>query len=225
MSRNNENFSSLGVIAIYKPSGPTSNDIVQQVKKITGIKKVGHAGTLDPLAKGVLVLGIGRDATKKLGTVVQKEKEYIATIRLGQTSSTDDEEGVKEMILVNNPPNISIVSKTIKSFEGNIEQTPPIYSAIKVNGKEAYKYARKGKEVNLRPRPVLIKEIELLDCKWPDLKIRVVTGPGVYIRSLARDIGIELSTGGYLKKLERIRVGEYTKDSSVTPDQLMRDEV
>lgn len=207
------------IIAIYKPSGPTSHDIINELRKITGIRKIGHAGTLDPQAKGVLVVGIGREATKRLSEVVRKEKEYIATIRLGQESTTDDREGEKTKIEVINIPSDKIVNKVITNFKGKITQTPPVYSAIKVKGKRAYKSARQGKEIKLEPRKVLIKKIEILNYRWPELSIRVVTGPGVYIRSLARDIGKDLEVGGYLSDLERVRVGDFIKERSLSLSQ------
>jgi len=204
------------IIGIYKPRGPTSHDIVDRVRKITGIKKVGHAGTLDPLASGVLVMAIGRSATKKISEYVGKEKEYIADVRFGVESETDDEEGKKHRIKQpdNHKVKLEEVEKVIPKFIGIIEQVPPIYSALKIKGKSAYKYARKGEVVKMKSREIEIKEIEILDYKWPDLKLRVVTGPGVYIRALARDIGHDLRVGGYLAGLERTRVGEFViKDS------------
>lgn len=200
------------IIGIYKEKGPTSNDVVQEVKKIVG-EKVGHAGTLDPLAKGILVIGIGK-STKELDKIVKKEKEYIADIKLGMTSETDDEEGEKYNFKVEVIPSIEDLQEVIKKFIGEILQTPPIYSAIKVKGQEAYKLARKGMEVKLESRKVNIFNIEILKYNYPDLKLKVTTGPGVYIRSLARDIGSGLKTGGYLADLERTRVGEFTKENS-----------
>ncbi len=208
------------IIPIYKPRGPTSHDIVNQVRKVVGTRAVGHAGTLDPLAEGVLVVGIGREATKKLANVVAKEKEYEATMRLGVASTTDDEEGKKTERAVAAVPECSAVEQAIQLFVGVIEQTPPVYSAVKIAGKEAYKYARAGKPVNVKPRAVEIKKIEVLSYEWPVLKLRVVTGPGVYIRSLARDIGAKLGIGGYLTALIRTRVGEYTLQKSVQLEDL-----
>jgi len=208
-----------GIIVVIKPKGPTSHDIIDQLRKITGIKKIGHAGTLDPLASGVLVVGIGREATKKLGEIVQKEKEYVATIRFGEESTTDDAEGEKKKFGVAEIPTLDNIKKIIEKFKGEILQTPPVYSAVKVRGKPAHRRVRKGEQVKLEPRKVLIKKIELIEFNWPDLKLRVVTGPGVYIRSLARDIGTELQVGGYLSDLERVRVGQYLKEKAVTPEQ------
>jgi len=202
------------IVGIIKPKGPTSNDIVQKVKKITG-KKVGHAGTLDPLASGVLVLGIDKD-TKRLNEVVKKEKEYVATFKFGAYSTTDDEEGEKTEIEVKETPNREKIEEIVKEFIGEISQIPPKYSAVKIKGKEAYKLARKGEDVSLEPRIVKIEKIEILGYDYPLLEVKIVTGPGVYIRSLARDIGEKLGVGGYMAELERTRVGNYTKENSYT---------
>lgn len=208
------------IVSIRKPKGPTSHDIIYQIRKITGIKKVGHAGTLDPLASGVLVIGITREGTKQMHELVQKEKEYIATIKLGQTSTTDDEEGEKTQVFQSGQaqPDIAEVQEVLRQFKGMIKQVPPLYSAIKIKGKAAYKYAREGKEITLEARDAEIKEIELLDYSWPILQVRFVTGSGVYIRSLARDIGAELKTGGYLADLQRTRVGDFSIDNALTLD-------
>lgn len=203
------------IIAVYKPKGPTSNDVVQIIKKLTGVKKVGHAGTLDPLAKGVLVVGIGREATKKLSGFVKKEKEYIANVKLGQFSTTDDEEGKKTVVKISKKPTLQEIKKVILKFQGKISQTPPLFSAVKIKGHEAYKLARQGKEPKLKPRQVEIKKIKILKYSWPILKLKVITGPGVYIRSLARDLGKVLGVGGYLADLERTRVGQFTKKDSI----------
>jgi tRNA pseudouridine55 synthase len=210
------------IFAVYKPKGPTSNQILTKIRKRTGIKKVGHAGTLDPLAQGILVVGVGRAATKQLGTIVAKEKEYLATIRLGYTSTTDDNEGQKEKIQDITKPLLVHVKNTLKQFKGEIDQVPPIYSAIKIKGQEAYKLARKGKEVKMKSRKALIKKISLISYKYPYLKIKVITGPGVYIRSLARDIGQTLGTGGYLSSLERTRVGQFTKSKALKLNQIKK---
>ena len=209
----------IGIYSIYKPVGPTSFGIISELRKITGVRRIGHAGTLDPLAKGVLVVAIGAEYTKKLDEIVAKEKEYIADIRLGATSTTDDEEGDKQKVESNKQIGINDIEKVISGFIGQIEQVPPIYSAIKMGGKRAYDLARKGKAPLMSARPVEIKEIELLSYKWPDLKLRVTTGKGVYIRSLARDVGKALGVGGYLAGLERTRVGQYKKGGSLTVEE------
>lgn len=201
-----------GIFAVYKPKGPTSNQVLEEIRKVVGKGvKVGHAGTLDPLARGVLVVGIGRQATKKLKDIVGQEKEYLATIKLGVTSTTDDEEGEKRVVNEKKTPSISEIKKTVEAFIGEIEQTPPVYSAVKIRGVEAYKRARRGERIKLEPRRVRIKQIEVLNYQYPNLRLKVLCGPGTYIRSLARDIGHKLATGGYLSDLERTRVGRFHK--------------
>lgn len=204
-----------GIFAVYKPKGPTSHDLIDLLRKLTGVRRIGHAGTLDPLAEGVLVVGIGREATKKLHKVMSGEKEYIARIRLGQTSATDDEEGEKRIIKIKRPPTRAAVLQALQSFQGEIDQTPPAFSAVKIKGRAAYKYARAGKIPELRSRKVFIKNIRLLSFRWPFLRIRVITGPGVYIRSLARDLGDTVGAGGYLAGLKRIRVGSFSASGSL----------
>ena len=213
------------IFSIYKPKGPTSFDIIRGIQKALGQRKgIGHAGTLDPLASGVLVVGIGREATKKLGEIVGKEKEYIAKVYLGKTSTTDDEEGEKTEHEAKNIPTREEVEAAVKTFIGTIMQTPPIYSALKFGGQTAYSLARKGKNVELKARPIEIKGIGGLSYKWPILTLRGETGPGAYIRALARDIGIKLGIGGaYLADLERTRVGEFTKENSMTLEEAAKE--
>jgi tRNA pseudouridine55 synthase len=202
------------IFAMYKPLHWTSHDVVNYLRRLTGERRIGHAGTLDPLATGVLVVAVGREATKRLEAEVKKEKEYVAEITLGQTSSTEDSEGDKTTHEVKNIPAQELVQKIVEQFVGEIQQTPSIYSAVKIHGKEAYKYARKGQTVVLGPRNVFIKSIEVIEYSWPVVRVRVITGAGVYIRSLARDIGEALSTGGYMSALVRERVGDFTLNDS-----------
>ncbi len=203
-----------GIMGVYKPKGPTSHDIINRLRAITGIRKIGHAGTLDPLARGVLVIGIGAEATKQLHTVVQSEKEYMAVMRLGMISATDDGEGPLQKILMTNNhyPKQQDIEEIISRFMGKIEQTPPAYSALKMQGMPAYARVRRGEQIIMKPRTVEIKELEIISYAWPDIALRVVTGPGVYIRALARDIGAALGCGAYLADLERTRVGQFTKE-------------
>ncbi len=210
------------MIGINKPLGITSHDVVDRVRRITGIRKVGHAGTLDPLASGVLVVGIGRAATRQLQGICDTSKEYAADVRLGRYSQTDDEEGEKTAVEVKDVPGRERIEQVLAGFTGEIEQVPPVYSAVKIDGRAAYKYARKNQALDMtkRVRKVRIDEIELLEYAWPDLKLRAVTGAGVYIRTLARDIGAALETGGYLTGLVRTRVGEYRIEDAVTLEDL-----
>jgi len=211
-----------GIFAVYKDVGMTSHDVVDMVRRYTGQKRVGHAGTLDPCAKGILVVGVGRPATRQLGQIVEKEKEYTTRIRLGWTSTTDDREGEKQEVLVSTIPSEQAVRDALEVFQGVISQRPPAFSALKVGGRPAYKLARAKKPVELAPREVLVKEIELLAYEWPIADVRMVTGPGVYVRAVARDLGEALGTGGYVEELERTRVGSYTTDQAVAISELRR---
>ena len=222
------------ILNINKPKGMTSHDVVDEVRQITGEKRVGHAGTLDPFATGVLVVAVGKEDTKKLNAITKNtEKEYVATLEIGKTSTTGDPEGKISPALRSDPDllrrdyphpfgseRLTQIKDTLKSFMGEIEQTPPPHSAIKVKGVPAYKLARKGQDVKLSPRRVVIKELDLLEYHPPFLKIRVVCGAGTYIRSLAQDIGKKLSTGAYLTELERTRVGSFTIKDSISLEQL-----
>ena len=212
------------ILNINKPTGITSHDVVDKVRKITGERRVGHAGTLDPFAEGVLVVGVGRESTKQLGDISKNsEKEYIATLELGKTSTTGDPEGDIQNTgskgFVNGIKQNQIV-QALKQFKGEIEQVPPAYSAIKIGGEPAYKKARRGEKFILPKRKVRIYEIKLLEWKPPFLKIRVVCSSGTYIRTLAEDIGKVLSTGAYLTKLLRTRVGSFNIAESKTIEEL-----
>lgn len=208
-------FPQAGTVAVWKPVGMTSHDVVALVRRVTGVSRVGHGGTLDPLACGVLVVAIGREATKGLDAAVKGEKEYAAEIRLGATSVSGDREGPIAEVPGAAAPARDAVAAAAEKFVGNIMQVPPAYSALKLAGKPAYEYARAGKEIAMKAREVEIREIEIVSYAWPDLVLRVVTGPGVYIRSLARDIGAELGTGGYLFGLARTRVGNFRSEGAI----------
>jgi len=207
-----------GIYGFWKPIGPSSFDVIREIKKSAEDACIGHAGTLDPLAEGILVVAIGKEFTKKINEEVKKEKEYIAEVYLGVTSTTDDEEGEKEARLVKKIPTQDEIEAKLQNFIGDILQRPPVWSAVKVNGEEAYKRAEKGEKISLSLRKVLIKEIEILNYMFPKLIIRVVTGPGVYIRSLARDVGEALGTGGYMSGLIRTRVGSFDKVNAIFLD-------
>lgn len=212
------------VIGVNKPKGITSHDLVNRIRRITGERRVGHGGTLDPFAEGVLVVGITRESTRKLHEILKNtDKEYIGTLVLGKTSTTGDPEGDitdtgKDGILTKITE--ENIRETLKKFTGEIKQTPPAYSAVKVKGVPAYKRARKGENVNLGKRKVRIKELELIEFTPPALTIRTVVSSGTYIRSLAEDIGEALGTGAYLKELTRTRVGDFTLENSKTLKQL-----
>lgn len=193
----------------------TSHDVVDAVRRSTGVRRVGHAGTLDPCAKGVLVLGVGRAATKRLGSIAGTEKEYVTRVKLGWRSTTDDREGEKEEVECPQIPSREQVQQAAARFQGRISQQPPRFSAVKIGGRPAYRLARAKREVPLSAREVEAKEIEVLSYSWPYLNVRLVTGPGFYVRSFARDLGEALGTGGYVEELERTRVGTYTKEDAI----------
>jgi tRNA pseudouridine55 synthase len=209
-------------LAVYKPKGPSSNQYLNRIRSLLNTKKIGHAGTLDPLASGVLVIGIGREATKQLSSLIKTDKEYIAEIKFGQCSTTMDEEGEKEIKCEKKPEkfNLGIIKKELEKFIGEIKQMPPKYSALKINGQSAYKLARKGKDFDLKARIVNIYNIEVLKYEWPYLKSKVHCGSGVYIRSLAHDLGASLQVGAYLSNLERTRVGDFTIHNTISLDDL-----
>lgn len=205
-----------GILNIYKPAGPTSHDIVDKIRQITHIKRVGHTGTLDPFAEGILIILIGK-ATKLQSKFMNMDKTYVATLKLGGVSDTYDKTGVKSKC---QNPNYSKsiskaqISKTLKTFTGEIEQVPPAYSAIKIKGKKAYELARKGIKSKLKARKIKIYDIKLLNYRYPYLKIQVKCGKGTYIRSLAHDIGQKLSCGAYLEKLIRTKIGKFNIKNS-----------
>lgn len=203
-----------GLLIINKPLHYTSMDVIRKVRKLTGIRKVGHAGTLDPLATGVLLVCIGK-ATKKIDSLMNTTKEYVAEIDLTAFSETDDAQGPLELINIDKIPTLTEIQNILAQFIGEISQMPPKYSALKINGIPAYKKARRGETVELKPRNVIINSIDLISFQWPVLKIKISCGKGTYIRSLARDIGVILKTGGYLISLERTAVGNYRIEDTI----------
>jgi tRNA pseudouridine55 synthase len=207
-----------GILNIDKPAGPTSHDVVHRVRQITGIRRVGHAGTLDPLATGVLILAAGR-ATRLLEYIVGQPKTYWAQLHLGQTTTTYDAEGE---IITDLPVTVSEAEfqAALPPFRGDITQIPPMYSAIKREGKPLYELARQGVEVERPPRPVTIYTLELLHWSPPLVALRVSCSAGTYIRSLAHDVGAALGCGAYLAGLRRTAVGTFTADSAINLESL-----
>ncbi len=199
---------------VYKPKGITSFDVIYKLRKILNIKKIGHSGTLDPMADGVLQIGAGK--ASRLIEYLNSDKEYIAKIKFGYNSTTLDSEG--EITNASKPDftKEELIQK-LKSFEGQITQTPPMYSAIKVKGRKLYEIARKNpeKEVEIPERQVTIKKIELLNFKMPFAVIKVACTKGTYIRTLAFDIAKALGTGGYLVELTRTRAGNFILENSI----------
>lgn len=212
-----------GILNVNKPKGLTSYDVIRIIKKEFKWKeKIGHAGTLDPIGEGVLILLLG-SMTKIAEKFLNFDKEYIAEILLGVKTDTDDIEGkVIEERSVENLKEEEII-KVIKSFEGEIEQIPPVVSAIKYKGKPLYKYYRKGIIIQPPPRKVKIKKIEILRIEIPYVEIKVLCSKGTYIRTLCRDIGEKLGTGGTQNKLKRTKVGPFRIEDSVEIDQLRKD--
>lgn len=210
-----------GFLNIYKPKGITSFDVIFKLRKILNIKKIGHTGTLDPLAEGVLIVAIG-EATKLIEFMMKHEKAYSAEIILGFESNTYDAEGELKKA-GSQKPDFDEVQAALKAFEGEVDQAPPIYSALKIDGKKAYELAREGKKVEMKSRKVLIKDIVLIDYKYPTLTIDVECSSGTYIRSLAHDIGEKLGTGAYLNALIRTKVGYFLIKDSVKLEDLEKD--
>lgn len=198
-----------GFLLINKPKGITSFDVIRKVRKILGVRKIGHAGTLDPMATGLLLLAIG-EGTKLLEYLIQKDKTYLAEIKLGAISTTYDAEGEITQSDFQEKIKKEELEKVIqKSFLGKIQQVPPKYSALKINGQKAYDLARRGEEVKLQAREVEIYRNEILKYDFPDLTLAIDCSTGTYIRSIANDLGEKLGCGGYLTKLERTRVGKF----------------
>ena len=217
------NFKEGEIIYIDKPYKWTSFGVVNKVRYFVcrkqGVKKikVGHAGTLDPLATGVMILCTGK-ATKKIEDFQYQTKEYIATLMLGATTPSFDLEKEIDATYPTEHITRELVEETLKQFVGEIQQVPPTFSACKVNGKRAYELARKGNDVELKAKTLVIDEIELLECELPVIKRRVVCSKGTYIRALARDIGQALNSGAHLTALQRTRVGDVTLDKCMQLD-------
>jgi tRNA pseudouridine55 synthase len=216
-----------GLVIVDKPQGWTSHDVVARVRRLAGTRKVGHAGTLDPMATGVLVLGVGR-ATRLLTYLVGATKSYDATIRLGAATVTDDAEGEVTSRQDASAVTRAAVETALAAFRGPIQQVPSAVSAIKVDGKRAYARVRAGEDVVLPARPVTVQRFDLLDVRPGvddgvavlDLDVSVDCSSGTYIRALARDLGSGLGVGGHLTALRRTRVGPYGLDLSHTLEQL-----
>ena len=215
-----------GVIIVDKEKGNTSFEEIRKIRKKYNIKKVGHAGTLDPMATGILTILVG-DATKLSDYLMNHDKEYIATLSLGEKKDTGDSEGKtieKEIV-----PAIdeNTVKKILKSFEGEITQIPPKYSAIKVNGRKLYEYARKGENIEIKPRKVIVFSISLIQIKENNIVFRVHCSKGTYIRTLCEDIAESLGTVGYMSSLRRTRLGKFSlKDVGkiISIEEILKDE-
>ncbi len=201
-----------GVLLIDKPVGISSFDCVRELRRVTGERKIGHAGTLDPLASGLMIMLFGA-ATKRAAEFSKLDKTYVAEITLGETSTTDDNEGEKTAVSTAQPTKKEI-EQALYSFVGRITQTPPQFSAIKVGGRRAYKSARAGQDVTIEPREVTIHSAKLLGYIYPKVRFVVRVSSGTYIRSLARDLGEKLSAGAYLSGLVRTSIGDIKLESA-----------
>lgn len=214
------------IFIVDKPYKWTSFDAVKRIRgaiqRRLGVKKfkVGHAGTLDPLATGVLIICTGA-ATKEIDRLQAGEKEYVATLRLGATTPSFDLETEIDREYPTAHIALPLIEEKLERFKGRIMQVPPVFSAVKVDGKRAYKYARKGKEVELKAKPLEISELEVLDFKGEELTIRVVCSKGTYIRALARDIGEALESGAHLTALRRTRVGSCDIENAHSIDSII----
>lgn len=209
------------LLLIDKPKGITSHDVVDIVRRATKVRRVGHAGTLDPMATGLLIVGIGRESTKKLGDLTKNtRKTYIATIKLGEETDTLDAEGKVVKTMAIPPLNEAIVRAVLDKFTGDIKQVPPAFSAIKVLGKKSYDLARKGEMLELPAREVSIHGITLLKLEEGLIEIECEVSAGTYIRSLARDISNALGTCGHLVALRRTKIGEYDIASAKSIEEL-----
>ena len=214
-----------GLVVVDKPSGITSHDVVARVRRLAGTRKVGHAGTLDPMATGVLVLGVDR-ATRLLGHLMLTEKQYDATIRLGVTTTTDDAEG--EVVATAAAADLEAVTEdrvraALTSYVGEIDQVPTAVSAIKVDGKRAYQRVRDGEEVDLPARRVTVHDLTVRAVAGAEVQVSVRCSSGTYIRAIARDVGRDLGVGGHLTALRRTAVGSFDLAAARTLDQLADD--
>lgn len=214
-----ENASLFGFLNIYKPKGLTSHDVVARLRKITKVRQIGHTGTLDPFATGVLPICIGK--ATRLIEYLDDDKEYLATVQFGKNTATYDLEG-EITATFDKKVTEEDVKNALKDFEGEISQIPPIYSAIKVNGKKLYDYARQGQDIEIKPRKVTISKIKLkeFDKTSQSAKITVACSKGTYIRSIAYDLGAKLGCGGYLTALERTKAGKFQVNTAIKLEDL-----
>lgn len=209
------------VLLINKPLNWTSFDVVNKLRYRLKTKKVGHAGTLDPLATGLLIICTGKK-TKRIEEFQAQEKEYIGSFTIGQTTASNDLETTPTQPIDISSVSDQLIHEATQKFIGTIQQVPPVHSAIKVEGKRAYKFARKGQELVLPPREVSISEFVITSIEKPIVRFRIVCSKGTYIRSIARDFGQELGVGAYLSELVRTRIGAFRLEDSITVDDVER---
>lgn len=210
-----------GFLAIDKPAGWTSHDVVAKLRRITGVKTIGHAGTLDPFATGLLIVGVGRAATQRLADFQKQDKEYLATARFDGSSDTDDVTGT--ITHGGMPQRQDPRTRILAAFAAEVgtrPQVPPAYAAKKVGGKKMYELARAGKAVEAKPATVTIREIDVTRIAWPEVGFRIVCSTGTYVRAVARDVGQRLGTGGYLTALRRTRSGDASIEKALPLERL-----
>ena len=213
-----------GVLVVNKPAGITSHDVIYRLRKITGMQRIGHTGTLDPFATGVLLIAIGK-ATRLVEYAHGFSKQYVAEATLGATSTTDDLTGEITRAKEYEPPSKEKIEEVLSSFIGTIDQIPPMYSAIKVRGTKLYKYARSGTTIERAARRVTITNIELIDYTFPFITLSITCESGTYIRSLIRDIGDILLNKAYVSKLHRTSIGPFSDKKSVELEGLTIKEI
>jgi tRNA pseudouridine55 synthase len=211
-----------GILILKKPSGPTSRDVVDRVARLIPIAKVGHAGTLDPLATGVLIVCVGA-ATRLTDVLQHMRKSYRTLIRLGARSDTLDADGLIKSEASPRVPSLTEVQQALIPLRGRVEQMPPDHSALKIKGRRAYDLARAGRPVDLAARIVQIDHIAVLEYAWPELELEIDCSKGTYIRSIARDVGEALGCGGYVQTLVRTRIGPFTVEEAIDPLLLTAD--
>lgn len=210
-------------LLIDKSKNWTSFDVVAKLRGITKVKTIGHSGTLDPLATGLLLVAVGREATKKLGQLKGQTKTYLATLELGKVSNTYDATGEIKDLNIKAWPSEDEIKQALLKFTGAIQQVPPMFSAKKINGQKLYDLARKGIEVERKSCTVTINKVDLIKYSAPILKLEIECSAGTYIRSLAHDLGEVLKTGAIMTELRRIKVGEYKIDQAITLDKLNKE--
>jgi tRNA pseudouridine55 synthase len=208
-----------GILIVDKPVGPTSMDVIRSIRRWSGGTKAGHAGTLDPLADGVLIVALGR-GTKAIERLMATDKRYRTRVDLSANTASGDRESPREEVEVAVPPSRTDVEAALAGLTGEVLQRPPAASAVKVGGRRAYALQRKGEDVKMPPRQVTVHSIEVVEYDWPMVEIDVHCEKGTYIRSLARDLGVALGTGGYCVTLRRTAVGPFTDEEATRLDDL-----
>ena len=218
-----ESITEGSAVLIDKPPGWSSFKVVKVLRRATGIRKIGHAGTLDPMATGLLICCVGRSATRRIDEFMNLVKEYTGTIRFGETTASYDAESEVEETRSTESVSEDSLEAAMSAFVGDIEQIPPMYSAVQIGGQRLYKLAREGKTIDRPPRPVHIDRFDLLAWRNPDADVRVTCSKGTYIRSLAHDLGQALGVGAHLVSLRRTRIGPYSVDDAIPADAIHLD--